>query len=277
VCSSDLPAPPVSHAHAQHDPDRPLAGPSTNDANSEELRTRLEARLARIEQEKTRIEQDLRDLDAGKEIEHRGEKRRGPWRDRPSEGRRGGNKDDRPLTDEERETVLEFFRKHDPQMLERHKAFAERNQERAQHMFDRRGRHILSLLELEQEDPERFELRLRAIKAHGKIREVITEAIRGEALDAPETRKELAKLVAYRIDDQDSEREQEISDLESRVEQLRSERVSNRERRNERIEHAIDRILAKAREFRDAPPEPSEHLPRRRQGHSPRERTPEQD
>jgi len=71
--------------------------------------------------------------------------------------------------------------------------------------------------------------------------------------------------------------EQEISDLESRVEQLRSERVSNRERRNERIEHAIDRILAKAREFRDAPPEPSEHLPRRRQGHSPRERTPEQD
>jgi len=260
--------------------DEPLAGPSSVDGRSaDEMRAALRARLIRINREKSAIEKALKDLDEGRDIdwppthpasadrmrraseradEIGGSDRRG-FRERFRERGNGPPDESRtarePLTEAQRAEIVAFLKEHDPRMLARFDDISERNPEFAERLLKRFGHRTLRLIELEDEDPERFQSQLKSMQSRGRIREVMTDAIKDGVLESQETRETLRTLIATRLDTQEAEHEDEIDRLAKRISHLREERALARERAAERVEKMVDRMIRKAQEFRDSPKE----------------------
>lgn len=241
--------------------DEPLAGPRTNDEPSrEEMERVLADRLAQLDRERATLEQAMTDLKAGRDVDlpgsDRAQRSRERFRDRETGPGGGPDGEPRePLTEAQREQVMAFLKEHDPRLYERFSEMIDRRPELAERLMQRFGRRALDMAQLKEDDPERFELRVRAMRAEGEIREVITEAVRNNALDAPETRRTLAQLVAARLDDQQAEHADEIERLSARIGELREQMRLEVENRSQKIDEMVGRIIDKAKEFRDNPPE----------------------
>lgn len=206
-------------------PDRARVGaPSATDISPERLRARIESRLTELRAEEASLESALRSLDEGappprvvREFFH--EQRRG---DAPREIT------DEDLTPQRREAMISFLRDTTPLIAERVERELANRPEQADAIFRRLAPRVLPQIELRERDPELFDLRARAMRLDWRIRQVAGKARSGdeEALD------ELESLIAERVDATLEERAVMLARFERRIESMREDLESERNRRD---------------------------------------------
>ncbi len=228
---------------------QPGGGPPRGDQDrggqrfdGENLRERLEARLAETRREEAALQNALEALDRG---EPAPQVVRGLMRD-PREQRGFGDRDaqDRSidpaeLTPERREQILNFLRETAPPLAERVERELRENPDQADRIYGRLAQRVIPEIELRERDPEMFEIRLQSMRLDWRIRQA---AFRSRNNQDGEGRDALLALVRERVDLTIRERAMMLDRFEKRIERMREELDAEMSRRDEIVAEKVDEL-----------------------------------
>ncbi len=199
-----------------------------------------------------------------------------PRPDRPGPGRQ--------FTPEDRTRIVGEITKHNPDLAAQIKTLRDKSPEAADRVIDSLAERTRGMRELEQRDPETFQLRQREIKSLFdvlRLRREYADAVRDKAAEPALTDlcMQLRVAVAEQWDVKAKLDDRQIVDLEKRLERLRQDKLAKAKNRDTTITDRTDSIIresvnpprtgqpggrAPARERRDEsrPPRPDAPPPR---------------
>ncbi len=250
-------------------PVRAAGGPETP-ISKEALRDRLQRRLAEARDSATQLEEAINQLDKGASPEdvrrmlpeRGGQGRRdrddsmgpGEGLDKVAGGPGSQGRQDRPLTDEERQTVREILGAAFPEMLKRLDELSAKDPEAGRRRLSEMHPRVKFLFELKKRDSEMYTMRLEEIRT---AREAVAAGVdvvelrrKGQPDQAAMTK--LRTLVVAQLDARMAVARRELQQLLERIEAKRTEIEQNTREREDAIERQMKAVLERA----EKPPSP---------------------
>jgi hypothetical protein len=165
----------------------------------------------------------------------------------------GGGRGDRPgpgrvLNAEDRARIMQDIEKHSPEVARQIKAMREKSAESADRVIDTLAERMRGMRELEQRDPETFQLRQREIRGLFdvlRLRREYADAVRAKADEAALTalKSQLREAVGSQFDVKAELDNRQIVELEKRLERLRQDKVSKTSKREAMVSEQTNTII----------------------------------
>ncbi|MBX9737049.1 MAG: hypothetical protein K2X32_09000 [Phycisphaerales bacterium] len=165
----------------------------------------------------------------------------------------GGGRGDRPgpgrvLNAEDRARIMQDIEKHSPEVARQIKAMREKSAESADRVIDMLAERMRGMRELEQRDPETFQLRQREIRGLFdvlRLRREYADAVRAKADEAALTalKSQLREAVGSQFDVKAELDNRQIVELEKRLERLRQDKASKTSKREAMVSEQTNTII----------------------------------
>ncbi len=228
----------------------------SEEPGSDALRLRLEMEIDRVSAHRERLEEGLRALDAGgTPAQVRAiiapEDEGPPDFDLAGPGPRGEGAKAREFREEDLETMLTVIRETNPQMHTRITQALERNPERARQFLRRAWPRVAEMVELREENPELYRLRVRMMRTNIEIMKKAGLYARASREGADETelaliRDELSALVDQQLDARLKEQQDALERSRERLSRIELEIEAMTNDRDHVIETRVDEIIERA-------------------------------
>jgi hypothetical protein len=206
--------------------------------DGEGLRARLEARLAETRREEAALQEALTAIDNG---EPPPQVMRELMRDsREPRGDEGARVNPEDLTPERRAQILKFLRETAPPLADRVERELRERPDQADRIFGRLAPRVIPQIELRERDPELFAIRVESMRLDWRIRQAAVAARNAAPSARSEARDALLQLVGDRVDLAIRERALMLDRFEQRIEGMREDLQSERERRDEIVAEKFD-------------------------------------
>jgi hypothetical protein len=207
--------------------------------DGEGLRARLEARLAETRREEAALQEALTAIDNGEPPPQ-------VMRDLMRDSRERGG-EDRPidpaeLTPERRAQILNFLRETTPQLADRVERELRDRPDQADRIYARLAPRVIPQIELRERDPELYGIRADSMRLDWRIRQAAITARNAPASARAESRGVLLALVRERVDLAIRERALMLDRFEKRIEGMREDLQSERDRRDEIVAEKVDEL-----------------------------------
>jgi len=164
----------------------------------------------------------------------------------PGFGGRGGfgmGDGPRQFTDEQLETVLEFIKDHFPERYGEISALREQNPDIFRRRVGRMFPRIMRIMERSERNPQAGELMLEEDRLGLEINRLVEHYYDAEdAGRVADIRREIRELVTRRFEVRQQLREREVRQLERRLEAIRTQLQRDADRREERINDALQEL-----------------------------------
>lgn len=160
-------------------------------------------------------------------------------------GGSGGERD--PMGPELMNDIIKVAHDYDPELGNRLEDIRKKNPERLKMVIGNHGPNLMRLVYLSRNNPEMYKMRIEEFKLNRES-EDIAKQIREGGNDKPKTeklRQQLRAKVTEQFTQRQKIRERELGDLEKRIEELRTEIRSRKEKQAELIAEREKELIEK--------------------------------
>jgi len=180
----------------------------------------------------------------------RGDRRYGGEGERPHDGMGPGPRGDQDgganLTDEQIEQVLEVLEDYRPEMAEQIREMRERDPQRAEQLLRRALMFVRPMVQMQQTDPEGYELHLRDAKLDRESQEIARRLRAADGREADKLHGQLRDVLAAHFDVRQQIRERKLAELERQIEQLRTQIETRAESRDRLVEQRYSELTGQS-------------------------------